>query len=184
MLKILTTMLLLICCHTVAMGKWTNNTAGKDTVYTHDTMIIKVPEFYDVKKLNQKDTTYIIKCYDLHDSLLRSWKSFDEVRYVSIFKTYTDYSHTYKDHGKELPLPVSFIAYRYDKLGTNKWRRIEYPNQKYTELKEDAGIIVKTDVTKQRLLIQRFMPDGMEVRELSILYRYYKVSPAGSGFKD
>ena len=166
-----------IICGTAAGKSFVppSSASNNDTIYTHDTMSVSLPEFFDIKKLNTKDTTYVVKCYDAHDSLMTSWKSFDDVHFVSVFKNYTDYEHTYKDHGKQLPLPVSYIAYRYDKLGPHKWSSIEYATHKYTELKEEPETIVKTDMTQQRLLIQRFMPDGYEVRQFVVLYKYYKV---------
>ena len=166
-----------------AYGKAPLPAAANDTLYTRDTMLVLVPEFYDIRKLNYGDTTYIIKCYNRHDSLLQSWKSFDEVKFVSVIKNYTDNQHTYKDHGKELPLPVSSIAYRYDKIGTDKWRCINYANHDYSELHEDTRRIVKTDVKMQRLVIQRMMPDVIEVRNMAIIYKYYAVSAGATAGK-
>jgi len=151
---------------------------ASDTTYRNDTMYVLVPEFYELKQKGNKDTTYDLKCYDSRDSVLNSWSSFDDVHYVSIFKNYTDYKHTYRDQGHDLPLPVSVIVTRYDKTGPGKWLGIDYATHKYRELKEDKNTIVKTVVNRQRLLMQRVMPPGYEVHYLAIIYKYYKVSDA------
>ena len=57
---------------------------------------------------------------------------YDSVRYFSLFKSYTDSTHKYKDDdGVKKFLPVSTIIKRYDRLSKDRWMTIEYPSNKY-----------------------------------------------------
>jgi hypothetical protein len=127
--------------------------------------VVSVPEFYWLQPVQSVDTTFEMKCYDRQNKLLEQWTMFDQVRYVSVFKTYTDSKHTYKDRdGHVLPLPVSSIITRYDRIGTQQWLRVNYANQQYTKLTEHRDNIVKTDTLKTA--------EGRVV-----IYRYYSVAP-------
>ena len=76
-------------------------------------------------------------------------EDFSKVRYYSLFKEYIDSTHTYKDkNGAKQFLPVSVIVKRYDRLGKNKWMCIEYPGNKYTELKEDITDVTETVIVR------------------------------------
>jgi hypothetical protein len=109
---------------------------------------ILFPEFYAYYPSYKNDTMFRYYAYDRRDSIIDvdTLKDIDQVRYISLYKSYTDKLNTYKDaNGKEQPLPVSKIIRRYDKLGTSKWMIIDYATNKYTELKEDKQTIVRME---------------------------------------
>jgi hypothetical protein len=128
------------------------------------------PEFYYRDTKRHKDTTWKFECYDSRDSIMSidTVGNIREVRYFSIFKSFTDSAHTYKDSlGKKQLLPVSSIIQRYDRLGRDKWLSVDYSRNKYTELKEYPSEIVKTDT----LIIY----DPFNGKEHTTYYKYYKV---------
>ncbi|MCW3122872.1 MAG: hypothetical protein JWQ38_2364 [Flavipsychrobacter sp.] len=130
-----------------------------------------VPEFYYIDSLHKGDTSFVYECYDNRDSILNmdTVQDFDQVRYISLLKKYTDHEHTYRDNdGSRKPLPVSVISKRYDKLGKNKWMSIGYPGNKYQELKEYKNDIVKIDSFMEKT------PSGNEI--ILSIYQYYKVA--------
>ncbi len=109
-----------------------------------DTIHYYVPDFYSANNKYARDTVFVFKCYDKHDSLIKYVEDFEQVRYYSLFKEYIDSTHTYKDNkGVRQFLPVSFIVSRYDKVGKDRWMCIQYPGNKYTELKVDRKEIVE-----------------------------------------
>lgn len=106
------------------------------TTNNNDIIVTYLPDFYYLTPKRIADTLYEMKAYDKAGNLLEDITQFGNVSYISVYKNYTDYSHTYKDKGKDLPLPVSVIVYRYDRLGKTKWMYINYPEKKqafYTE---------------------------------------------------
>ena len=118
-----------------------NTKKSNVTIFTYT-----VPEFYYYLPKKNRDTTLEFKCYDYRDSLMPDVPDYDSVHYYSVFKSYTDSAHTYKDsNGDKKLLPVSSIVKRYDRLGTNRWMCIEYPKNNYLELTEYKNIIVNTD---------------------------------------
>ena len=131
-----------------------------------------LPEFYNYFSEHKKDTTWKFECYDSRDSILNidTVKNIKDVWFISLFKSYTDSAHTYKDSdGKKKLLPVSSIIKRYDRQGKDKWMCIDYAHNKYTQLKEFPGEIVKTDTT--------IIVDPVTGKEESKYYKYYKVIP-------
>lgn len=127
-----------------------------------------VPEFYFHEPKKNKDTTLEFLCYDDQDSLLHGFENFDTVHYLSLYKSYIDSAHTYKDNnGQMQPLPVSSIIQRYDKIGKDKWMSIEYPGNKYTELKEFKSVIVTVD--------SQDIVDPVTGSEQLNIYNHYKV---------
>ena len=95
------------------------------------------PEFFSALPYKAKDTTYKCECYDARDSIMSmtSIKDINDVRFISLFKSYNDDKHTYTDaSGKLQPLPVSSIIRRYDRTGKNKWLSVDYATNKYTQL--------------------------------------------------
>ena len=129
-----------------------------------------VPEFYYPDTLYKGDTAFSFAAYDTRDSVLNTdtVPDFARVSFLSLFKSYTDHLHTYRDNnGQQQPLPVSIIVQRYDRLGGNKWSYITYPENKYSELKEYKNEIVRTDT-----FIDQY---GEEHITLESIYRYYKV---------
>jgi hypothetical protein len=108
-----------------------------------------VPEFYFHTARKHKDTTFQFSCYNVHDSLLTSVIDYDSVFYYSLYKNYTDSTHTYVDsNGERQFIPVSSIVKRYDKVGKEKWMTIEYPGNKYGELRAFRHVITRTDTEK------------------------------------
>jgi hypothetical protein len=109
----------------------------------------RVPEFYYHTAKKHKDTTFQFSCYNVHDSLLNSVTDYDSVFYYSLYKSYTDSAHTYLDsNGERQFIPVSSIVKRYDKVGKEKWMTIEYPGNKYGELRAFKHVIVRIDTEK------------------------------------
>ena len=156
--------LLLVCvCGTIAAMAQDKKKTEKAPVYNYvledpmegfsrqalgNTSYIYIPEFYAIKPYTDKDTTYTFTCYGSRDSVLPFFKinNITEVKFISLFKSYTDPVHTYKDaDGKLQQLPVSSIIRRYDRVGDNKWMSINYATNKYEELKEYRTNIVRTD---------------------------------------
>ena len=134
-----------------------------------DTSTYYVPDFYFYPKYTG-DTAFIFRCYDKLDSLMTDIDDYDKVAYYSLFKEYTDSSHTYKDkNGNRQFLPVSFIVKRYDRLGKNKWMRVEYPGNKYSELVENRNENMGSEV----ILIDR---TGTGVADYVKIYNFFKCS--------
>jgi hypothetical protein len=99
-------------------------------------------------------------------------KDFAGVRYISLFKNYTDHAHTYTDKdGQKKPLPITNIVERMDRVGAKNWMKITYPGGKFTTLTEWPNEVVKTDT-----FIERIENDRVTI--LSV-YNYYKVAPKG-----
>lgn len=108
-----------------------------------------VPEFYFYKPRKQLDTTFEFFCYDSRDTELTVVYNYDSVFYYSLYKSYTDSAHTYIDKdGVSQFLPVASIIKRYDRVGREKWMTIEYPGNKYGELRAFKNVIVKTDTER------------------------------------
>lgn len=82
---------------------------------------------------------------------------YDKVKYYSLFKEYIDSFNTYKDDdGTKKFLPVSYIVRRYDRLGSTRWMSIQYPGNKYGELKDNRDTIVRTDTVAENDSIKIF----------------------------
>ena len=115
------------------------------------------PDFYCVREQFDKDTTYTFKCYDSRDSILKedALVNFDKVKYVSMFKSYTDYAHKYKaKDGTEKPLPISQIVKRWDKAGKTRWLTVDYTCNKMGECVELQQSVIKSDtLPDQRIII-------------------------------
>lgn len=128
------------------------------------------PEFYFADTVHTGDTAWAFECYGLRNNLLNmdTVMDFQQVKYLSLYKKYTDPEHFYKDDkGQRQPLPVAFISKRYDRLGSDKWMSISYPGNKFTQLKEYTTTIVRTD---------SFMEEGATKNEMIMsVYEYYKV---------
>lgn len=150
------------CCHDM-------NAIEKKPVLITDLYL--VPEFYSIDSMYNGDTSFVYSCYDRRDSIMDmdTVQNFEQVRYISLLKNFTDHEHTYRDNdGTKKPLPVSVIAKRYDKLGQNKWMSIAYPGNKYQELIENKNEIVKVD---------SFMEESATGKEIILsVYKYYKVT--------
>jgi hypothetical protein len=112
--------------------------------------LLVLPEFYSSEPAYHGDTLYKYEVYDSRNEIMGidSVRDFAVVKFVSLFKSYTDRTHTYIDSGgKEQLLPVSSIITRYDRVGADGWLRVNYANNKYTKLKEFKNEIVKTDTS-------------------------------------
>lgn len=150
------------CCHSMT------GTSGEPAVITD---VYTVPEFYRYDTFYVGDTSFVYKCYDSRDSLMDddTVKDFAAVRYISLFKNYTDHAHTYTDKdGLKKPLPITNIVERMDRVGTKNWMKIKYPGGKFSTLTEQRDEVVKTDT-----FIESSGSDKVTV--LSV-YNYYKVS--------
>ena len=127
-----------------------------------------VPEFYFHKPRKHLDTTFEFFCYDVKDVQMNVVYNYDSVFYYSLYKSYTDSAHTYKDSdGVKQSIPVSSIIKRYDKVGREKWMTIEYPENKYGELRAFKNVIVSTDTE------HIFNAHGDTI--YSKVYHYYKL---------
>lgn len=130
------------------------------------------PEFFSFDTIRAGgDTSFVFECYDGRDSILckDTLHDFEKVRYVSLFKNFTDHLHTYNDKDrKEKPLPVSVIVKRYDKMGSDKWMNISYPGNKFVTLKEFKNDIVKIDSFQEI--------DTTTRTTIISIYKYYKVA--------
>ncbi len=138
-----------------------------------DSTFYSVPDFYSASPRFSRDTMFIFRCYDKHDSLIKYVNDYEQVRYYSEFKEYTDSFHTYKDtNGVKQFLPVSTIVRRYDRVARDKWMCIQYPGNKYTELRanraEDAGsTMIFIDKT------------GDGIADWVRVFNYYKTTEVG-----
>ena len=164
--------LTLVLTSSAQQGNSTNQAAF---VYKGDTAnrTYYFPEFYYRDTKRHKDTTWKFECYDSRDSIMNmdTVSNIRDVRYFSVFKSFTDSAHTYKDsHGQKQLLPVSSIIQRYDRLGKDKWLSVDYSRNKYTELKEYPDEIVKTDTV--------IIYDPFAGKERNTYYKYYKVVTA------
>jgi hypothetical protein len=115
------------------------------TLYT----VVLLPEFLTARS-PEYDTTFSFEYYDARSNKisLDTVQDVATVHSVSLIKNYTDRAHTYVDKdGKEKPLPVSKIVYRYDRSGPGKWMTIDYATNKVGMLKEFPDEIVRTDRT-------------------------------------
>jgi hypothetical protein len=129
-----------------------------------------VPEFYFPKQRKDKDTTYEFTCYDMRDTLMPVVSDYDSVFFYSLYKSYVDSQHTYRDKdGKNQLLPVSYIVKRYDRVGKAKWMTIEYPGNKYGELRVIRNIIVRRDTDK--------VYDALGANIYNKVFNYYKLIP-------
>ena len=150
------------CCHNLS-----------DTPHRPGTIVedFLVPDFYYLDTLRKGDTTFAYVCYDDRDSVINAdtVEDFVNISYMSLFKSYIDYLHTYRDHGKLIPLPVSLITERYDRIADDKWTNISYPSNKYTQLQEFRDDIVRIDTFKDL--------DSASHITIESIYKYYRTAP-------
>ncbi len=136
---------------------------------SHFISVYYVPEFYFHTPQMIRDTVLEFKCYDSRDSEIHNITNYDSVRFYSLFKSYTDSTHTYKDKNREKKfLPVSVIIKRFDRIAENKWMSIEYPGNKYQELTVYKDQIVRTDTTT--------IEDPITGSTIQKAYNYYKAA--------
>ena len=131
-----------------------------------------VPEFYFTDTMRKGDTTFAYVCYDTRDSVLNVdtvYDDFANVHYLSLYKSFIDHIHTYRDNGKDKPLPVSLIVHRYDRLSVNRWSSITYPENKYEELGEFKNDIIRVDTFRDE--------DTTMHLTIESIYSYYKTVP-------
>ncbi len=150
------------CCHSMT------GAPGDPAVITD---IYTVPEFYRYDTFYVADTSFVYKCYDSRDSLMDddTVKDFAAVRYISLFKNYTDHAHTYTDKdGKKKPLPITNIVERMDRMGAANWMKIKYPGGKFSTLTEQRDQIVRIDT-----FVEKYEHPNVTVVSV---YNYYKVS--------
>jgi len=130
--------------------------------------LLYFPEFYAPRPSMHNDTTFTYECYDSRDSILHRVKENSEIRFISLFKSYTDPVHSYKDdNGVKKPLPVSSIVHRYDRVGDDKWISVDYATNKYIELREYRNQVVRSDSI--------ITMDPVTHKQLVAIYSYYKV---------
>lgn len=130
------------------------------------------PDFYSYQPTMKGDTTFKYLAYDRRDSLINvdTLHNTDAIRYISLFISYTDHQHNYRNaQGQILPLPVSKIIRRYDKLGTDKWMSIDYANNKYIELRENRSTITRNEAVT--------IIDPVTHATFTRQHNYYLVSP-------
>ena len=130
-----------------------------------------VPQFYCCYPRYDKDTSWKFEAYDSRDSLVNidTVKSIKDVWFFSLFKSFTDSAHTYRDaDGSRKLLPVSSIIRRYDRKGKDKWISIDYSRNKYEELREYPDVIVKTDTI--------VVANAATGQKRQVINKYYKVT--------
>ena len=151
-----------LCCHRL------DDTLHRPGVLVENYL---APEFYYPDTLYKGDTTFAYVIYDDRDSVMNAdtVMDFAEVHYISLFKSFLDHLHTYRDNGQNKPLPISVIVHRYDRITPTKWSNIEYPANTYGELKEYRNDIVRIDTFKDE--------DTAEHITIESIYKYYKTVP-------
>ena len=144
----------------------TNKAIKQDTIYYLAPAFLRQDAKGFIESYYNLDTEFKYEFYDDRDSITHNINSFDEVNYISLFKSYTDSQHTYRDkEGKTQYLPVSQIMVRYDRVDTNEWMSINYINNKYSKLKEYKDTVVFTDTVNQ------VYTEGIGIS----IFKYYKV---------
>jgi hypothetical protein len=129
-----------------------------------------VPEFYYHLARSDKDTTFEFFCYDNRDSLIPVTGDYDSVHYYSLYKTYPDPIHKFMDKdGTEKPMPIATIIKRYDRIGKDRWMSVEYPGNKYGELKEFKDVVVQVDT--------EMGTDAISGHVMMEIFSHYKVVP-------
>lgn len=144
---------------------------GRQPIPPDTRKTILLPDFCFTGTKNIADTTLKLEYNNSsHNTMLPDTLSNHQLlRYVSLIKTYTDHTHTYKDAtGKLQPLPVQRIIHRYDKTSTNKWLCIDYSNGKPYTLTEYSTDIVRTDSTQTT--------DPVLGNKNTIVYQYYRTA--------
>jgi len=136
---------------------------------SHFISVFYAPEFYFYQPKTSRDTIFEFKCYDSRDSEILNVTNYDSVRFYSLFKSFTDSTHTYKDKNREKKfLPVSTIVKRYDHIADNKWMSIEYPGNKYEELRVYKDQVVRTDTVT--------IEDPITGSTIQKAFNYYKAA--------
>ena len=154
----------------IASAQTNKHSIKAGTATQLDSTFYSVPDFYAASPRFSRDTMFIFRCYDKHDSLIKSVDDYEQVRYYSEYKEYTDSFHTYKDaDGVKKFLPVSIIVHRYDRVSKDKWMCIEYPGNKYTELRAD-----RTEDAGSTLIFIDKTGDG--VADWVKVFNYYKTN--------
>lgn len=134
---------------------------------------VAFPDFYSFKPRMVKDTTFKFESYDTHNELilLDSLHDIDDVRYISLIKSYNDPVETYVDSkGVKQPLPIARIIYRYDKVGSSKWLSVDYATNKSTYLAEFTNYTSRVDTATGT--------NPVTGAPQKIIHKYYKVFPA------
>ena len=131
---------------TLAFVLWCVVTTKGQAAFPAADSVIWRPEFYKTTPRKVADSTFVLKCYDRQNKETSCNASWDNVRFVSVFREYTDYKHTFKDKdGVVKPLPASQIVMRYDKTGTDHWMAVNYATGAYTNLKEYRDKVTQKD---------------------------------------
>ncbi len=144
---------------------------GRQPIPPDTRKTVLLPDFCFAGTKTIADTTLKLEYNNgSHNALLPDTLSnYQLLRYVSVIKTYTDHTHTYKDAtGKLQPLPVQKIIHRYDKTSTNKWLCIDYANGKPYTLTEYSTDIVRTDSS--------MTTDPVLGNNNTIVYKYYRTA--------
>ena len=86
------------------------------------------------------DTSYYFSFFDSRDSLIDAPTDPDEIGFVSLIKSFRDPGHTYKDkNGNEMPLPVSVIVKRFDRIDAASWQCVDYRTNKFSRIVTDCS---------------------------------------------
>jgi len=182
-MKIKLLLIIVILANAIHLSAQENKKDAKTQVYTYviddpmdrfsqvvDTTVqLKYfPEFYSPTPRKHKDTTFTFECYDARDSILHRIKENSEIRFISLFRSYNDPVHTYKDaNGVKKPLPISSIIRRYDRVGDDKWISVDYTTNKFTELKEYRNLVIRSD----SLIVVHPITN----QQMVTIYSFYKV---------
>lgn len=144
---------------------------GRQPIPPDTRKTVLMPDFCFAGTKKIADTTLKLEYNNGSHNALQpdTMSDYQLLRYVSLIKTYTDHTHTYKDAtGKLQPLPVQKIIHRYDKISSNKWLCIDYANGKPYTLTEYSTDIVRTDSTQTI--------DPVLGNKNTIVYQYYRTA--------
>ena len=140
-----------------------------------DTVVCVAPEFLRIPKTGfltpfyHGDTQFEFKFYDHRDSLTKIQGDFDDIGFISLFKNYNDPNHTYTDaDGTKKPLPITKIIMRYDRTDSDKWVRVDYGTNKFTDIRTYEQAILTCDT------VIRHAQQGN--RDTIDIIRYYRTS--------
>ena len=143
----------------------------QDTFYFFAPLFLRKTPKGCFESFTIKDTTFHFEFYDFRDSIIDNVEDIADVGYISMFKSYIDSQHTYKDHeGKLQLLPIEQIQTRYDRIDTDKWMYINYANHKYTKIVEQPY-----DITTIDTVINTYTNLDTQFYEVGI-FEYYKVT--------
>ena len=140
-----------------------------DTVVHQAPIFLRVPHTGFVAPFYHGDTQFAYLFYDHRDSLTDVQGDFDDIGFISLFKYYNDPYHTYTDaDGTKKPLPITKIIMRYDRTDSDKWVRVDYGTNTFTDIRTYEQDILACDTVVRNA--QKGDRDTIDI------FRYYRTS--------